>query len=330
VNPELEIGRYLTEVARFANCAPVAGALEYVGNDGTPMTLALLQGYVANQGDGWTYTVAYLERFFENNRMAAEPVDADAHGAYLALVRTLGQRTAELHRAFALQSGDPAFEPEPVTSDDLMKFKRSVREEAVATLKFLERQIGQLVLTSRQQAQVLLDGQKQLLARIDGCAMPTGPTLKTRYHGDFHLGQVLLTKNDFLIIDFEGEPARPLTERTVKYSPLRDVAGMLRSFNYARWTALRKVMQAPEDGARLAPLATTWEPLVRGAFLEAYDEATRGSDLYTSFEEVQGLLQLFELEKALYELRYEINNRPGWARIPLEGILALTGLLQAG
>jgi len=330
VNPELEIGRYLTEVARFANCAPVAGALEYVGNDGTPMTLALLQGYVNNQGDGWNYTVAYLERFFDSHRAAVDSVAEDAHGVYLALVRTLGKRTAQLHLAFALKSGDPAFEPEPVTPDDLMEFKRSVREEALTTLKFLERQMGQLVLTSRQQGQVLLDGQKQLLARIDGCAMPAGHTLKTRYHGDYHLGQVLLTNNDFLIIDFEGEPARPLAERTRKYSPLRDVAGMLRSFNYARWTALRRVMQAPEDGARLAPLAATWEPQVRGAFLEAYDEATRDSDLYASFEEVQGLLQLFELEKALYELRYEINNRPGWARIPLEGILALAGLSGGG
>ncbi len=326
LNPELEVGRYLTEVARFEHCARVAGALEYVGNDGKLMTLALLQGYVSNQGDGWTYTVSYLERFFESQRTATEAVAEDVHGAYLALVRTLGQRTGQLHLAFALKSGDPAFEPEPVTADDLMAFKRSVHDEGQMTLKFLEQQIGQLVLTSRQQAQLLLDGQKQLFARIDGCAMPAGQTLKTRYHGDFHLGQVLLTKNDFLIIDFEGEPARPLSERTRKYSPLRDVAGMLRSFNYARWTALRQVMQAPEDGARLAPLAATWEPQVRSAFLEAYDEATRGSGLYASFEEMRGLLELFELEKALYELRYEINNRPGWARIPLEGILALAGL----
>jgi maltose alpha-D-glucosyltransferase/alpha-amylase len=131
-----------------------------------------------------------------------------------------------------------------------------------------------------------------------------------------------------MIIDFEGEPQRSLAERRQKTSGLRDVAGMLRSFNYARWTALRRVMHAPEDGARLAPLAATWEPQVRSAFLEAYDEAARGSGLYASFEEIQGLIQLFELEKALYELRYEINNRPGWARIPLEGILALAGLTR--
>jgi len=330
VNPELEVGRYLTEVVRFKNCAPVAGALEYVRSDGTAMTLALLQGYVKNQGDGWTYTIAYLERFFESHRTTPESVAPDVHGAYLALVRMLGTRTGELHRAFARESDDPAFQPEPVTPDDLMEFKRRVHKEANETLDVLKRQRGQLVLTSRQQAQVLLDRRQQLLARIESFAMPTRPTLKTRYHGDFHLGQVLLANNDFLITDFEGEPARPLEERTRKYSPLRDVAGMLRSFNYARWTALRRVTQAPEDGARLAPLAVTWEPQVRAVFLEAYDKATRGSGLYASFEEVQGLLQLFELEKALYDLRYEINNRPGWARIPLEGILALTGLLQAG
>jgi maltose alpha-D-glucosyltransferase/alpha-amylase len=329
VNPELEVGRYLTEVAKFPNCARVAGALEYVAKDGTQMTLALLQGYVSNQGDGWNYTVAYLERFFESHRAAADMVPEDAHGAYLSLVRTLGKRTAELHLAFAFRSGDPAFDPEPVTQEDLAEFKRSVHEEAASTLKFLERQMGQLVLTSRQQAQTLLDGQKRLFSRIDDCAMPASYALKTRYHGDYHLGQVLVASNDFIIIDFEGEPARPLAARTRKYSSLRDVAGMLRSFNYARWTALRRVMHAPEDGARLAPLAATWEPQVRGAFLEAYDEAARGSGLYASFEEIQGLIQLFELEKALYELRYEINNRPGWARIPLEGILALAGLSRA-
>jgi len=326
VNPELEVGRYLTEIAHFPNCARVAGAIEYVGKDGIAMTLALLQSYVFNQGDGWNFTVSYLERFFESHRAAADAVPDDAHGAYVSLVRTLGKRTGELHLAFAMKSGDPAFEPEAATQEDLSEFKRSVREEALATFKFLERQMGQLVLTSRQQAQILLDGQKQLLARIDDCAMPHGVTLKTRYHGDYHLGQVLVASNDFIVIDFEGEPARALSERTRKYSPLRDVAGMLRSFNYARWTALRSVMHAPEDGARLAPLAATWEPQVRSAFLEAYDEATRGRGLYPSFEAVQGLLQLFELEKALYELRYEINNRPGWARIPLEGILALAGL----
>jgi maltose alpha-D-glucosyltransferase/alpha-amylase len=329
VNPELQVGRYLTEVANFPNCARVAGALEYVAKDGASMTLALLQGYVSNQGDGWNYTVAYLERFFESHRAATDTMAEDAHGAYLSLVRTLGKRTAELHLAFAFKSGDPAFDPEPVTAEDLADFRRAVHEEAAATLKFLERQMGQLVLTSRQQAQMLLDGQKRLFARIDDCAMPARYTLKTRYHGDYHLGQVLVSSNDFIIIDFEGEPARPLAERTRKYSPLRDVAGMLRSFNYARWTALRRVMHAPEDGARLAPLAATWEPQVRSAFLEAYDEAARGSGLYASFEEIQGLLQLFELEKALYELRYEINNRPGWARIPLEGILALAGLTRA-
>jgi len=147
--------------------------------------------------------------------------------------------------------------------------------------------------------------------------------LKARYHGDYHLGQVLLDKLDFIITDFEGEPARGIEERRAKHSPLKDVAGMLRSFNYARWTALRQALEGHGDYARLAPHAEAWETGARSAFLGAYDMAVRDCGLYASFDEVRELLRLFELEKALYELRYEINNRPDWASIPLQGILAL-------
>ncbi|MDH5222330.1 MAG: alpha-amylase, partial [Betaproteobacteria bacterium] len=144
-----------------------------------------------------------------------------------------------------------------------------------------------------------------------------------RYHGDYHLGQVLLQKLDFVITDFEGEPARSFDERRAKHSPLRDVAGMLRSFDYARWTALRQALEGHADYERLAPHAADWVARVRRAFLGAYDEAARGSGLYASFDDLHELLELFELEKALYELRYELNNRPGWVGIPLTGILAL-------
>jgi len=150
--------------------------------------------------------------------------------------------------------------------------------------------------------------------------------LKTRYHGDYHLGQVLLSKNDFVIIDFEGEPTRPVAERRAKQSPLRDVAGMLRSFNYARWTAWRHAVQSNEDTGRVEPLVADWERQVRREFLEAYDVASGGSGLYASFEAARGLLDLFEMEKALYEVRYELANRPGWVGIPLQGILSLAGL----
>ena len=163
------------------------------------------------------------------------------------------------------------------------------------------------------------------------CGRGGGATLKTRYHGDYHLGQVLLSKNDFLITDFEGEPARALEERRAKHCALRDVAGMLRSFSYARWTVAMHANSMDHAGdGRLDALLVQWERDTRRVFLQAYEQAVSGSGLYGSFPAARGLLELFELEKALYELRYEINNRPGWVRIPLQGILALAGGGLAG
>ena len=225
INPELEVGRFLTDVAHFPNCVPVAGAIEYTGADGTPMTLALLQAYVANQGDGWTYTQEYLDRFLEAQRGAAEPPPADSHGAYLSLVHTLGTRTAELHRALSQRTGDPAFDPEPVVADDLARWKQRVRDEAATTFELLERRRSQFPAPARDEMQLLLERRHKLLARIDACPPPRAGAAKIRYHGDYHLGQALLDKNDFVIIDFEGEPARSFAERRVKHSPLRDEIG---------------------------------------------------------------------------------------------------------
>jgi maltose alpha-D-glucosyltransferase/alpha-amylase len=322
VNPEFEVGRHLTEKLRFPNCVPVAGAVEYTAADGTQMTLALLQAYVSNQGDGWNHTVETLERFLEERRAAPPP--PDAHGVYLSLVQTLGARTGELHRAFCTPTGEAAFDPEPAGEADLERWKDAVRAEAAATLELLADRRGQMTSPARDDAAELIARHKKLLAHIDRVVLPRGATLKSRYHGDYHLGQVLLNRLDFLIIDFEGEPARSFEERRMKHSPLKDVAGMLRSFNYARWTALRQALEGHADYERLAPHAEDWEARVRRAFLGAYEEATRGSGLYGEFREVENLLELFELEKALYELRYELNNRPGWVGIPLAGILALS------
>jgi maltose alpha-D-glucosyltransferase/alpha-amylase len=322
VNPEFEIGRHLTETLRFAHCVPVAGAVEYVAADGTLRTLALLEAYLPNQGDGWNHTVETLERFLEERRGAPPP--ADAHGVYLSLVHTLGTRTGELHRAFCTRTGDPAFDPEPVGEADLERWKDAVRAEAAATLELLAARRGQMTAPARDDAAALIERHRKLLEHIDRVALPGAPTLKSRYHGDYHLGQVLLNKLDFIITDFEGEPARSFAERRAKHSPLKDVAGMLRSFNYARWTALRQALEGHADYERLAPHAEDWEQRVRRAFLGAYEEAVRGSGLYGDFGGVQELLELFELEKALYELRYELHNRPGWVGIPLTGILALS------
>lgn len=325
-HPELEIGRFLTEVAKFPNTVPVAGAVEYQASDGSNMTLALLQGYVENQGDCWSYTLDYLGRFLEECRAAGVPPGpaAQAHGAYLVLMRTLGQRTGELHNALGTATGDPAFDPEPATTTDFAAWTQQVQAEATATLDLLERRQAGLAETVRETAQTLLARRNALAERLQACISGQVKAVKTRYHGDYHLGQVLLTQNDFVFIDFEGEPARPLAERRHKHSPLRDVAGMLRSFNYAAHAALAHVgAERPEDLARFEPLVRDWETEVGRVFLAAYDEAVRSSGLFATHASLRGLLDLFLLEKALYEVRYELDHRPDWVVIPLRGILAL-------
>ena len=323
LNPELEMGRFLTEVAKFPNCVPVAGALEYVGADGSMSTLALLQAYLVNESDGWDYTVDYLERFLEERGTVAEPLPPDAHGGFLALMQTLGTRTAELHLALGGHTGDAAFDPEVFTASDLAEWKHRVLEEVSATLTALEQHRDEFSAAVGAETCSLVKDRDRLIGRIEDCPAPQGRTLKTRYHGDYHLGQVLLSNHDFVIIDFEGEPSRPLAERRIKQSPLRDVASMLRSFDYARWTAVRHAAEGGKDLAVLEPLATQWEREVRRTFLAAYEEGTRGSELYADFSEMRDLLDLAELQKALYELRYELGNRPDWVTIPLRGILTL-------
>jgi maltose alpha-D-glucosyltransferase/alpha-amylase len=312
VNPEYEVGRFLTEVARFPHCVPLAGSIEYVSKKGgEPATLALLQGYVPNQGDGWSYTLGYLDRFLEERRSVASDSSAEnPHGVYLTLMQALATRTAELHRAFAMRSGDPAFEPEPLTARDFEAWKDRVKKEAEQTFALLKEPIEALSL-------------EDVLSRIDACPAPAGPTLRTRHHGDYHLGQVLLASNDFVIIDFEGEPNRPLEESRRKHSPLRDVAGMLRSFDYAKWSALKRAVETDPGLDKLFHELEAWEKEVRAAFLSAYEQAAAGSGLFSSFADVRGLLDLAELEKALYELRYEIGNRPQWMHIPARGLLSI-------
>jgi maltose alpha-D-glucosyltransferase/alpha-amylase len=323
ITPELEIGRFLTEVARFSNSVPLVGHVDHVAADGTVTTLALLQAYVSNQGDGWTYTLNYLGRYLET-RPEEEPVPAaDTHGAYLALVKVLGTRTAELHRAFQVSSGDPAFEPEPATAQDYAAWKARVRDDARATFQLLERRLPDLTGPAAEAAQGLAARAAEVMESIESAVLPRGAMLRTRHHGDYHLGQVLLHQNDFVIIDFEGEPERPLPERRHKHSPLRDVAGMLRSFDYAQWAALRAAAKSVEEYTRLLPLAAAWQAEARRVFLSAYSAGTLDTGLYGSYEDAAGLLRLFELEKALYELRYEINNRPDWIHAPLAGIRAL-------
>jgi maltose alpha-D-glucosyltransferase/alpha-amylase len=323
MNPELEMGLYLTEVVRYANCAPLAGVLEYIANDGETRLLAMLQAYVPNQGDGWTYSLNYLRRHLEQYRTkpASDSLPDNEHEAYLALIRMLALRTAELHRLLGRHTKDPAFSPRALTRKDIDNYRQRALQEAQNALDLLTSSSEQLPVPDRVRAQAVLALRKRLMARIEGCATEASQGLQIRIHGDYHLGQVLVTRNDFIIIDFEGEPGRSLEERRAKHSPLRDVAGMLRSFSYVQQSALLSIGHTETESARLVPLAREWEIQVREAFLSAYDDAARGSGLYTSLDPVRGLLGLFELEKSFYELRYELGNRPGWASIPLIGIL---------
>jgi maltose alpha-D-glucosyltransferase/alpha-amylase len=321
-NPEVEIGRFLTEVAHFPNCVPVAGTLEHVGKDGTTTALALLQAFVANEGDGWDWAVDYLERFLESLRTGGEPAP-DAHGGFLSLVHTLGVRTAELHAALARRTGDPAFDPEPFRAADLDRWKRTVRADLEAALESLAARLRELPPPVQPAAAALLEARARLAAAVDAAPLPRGDALKTRYHGDFHLAQVLRAKNDFVIIDFEGEPGRTLEERRAKHLPLRDVAGMLRSLDYARWTALRNVAHDDEALRRFEPAAEVWAGQAQRAFLDGYAEALHGTESLAAYTQAQPLLSLAQIHKALYELRYELGNRPGWVGVPVAGLLAL-------
>ncbi len=325
VNPELEMGRFLTDVSPFDHVVPLAGALEYEDATGAVATLALLQGYVANQGDAWNYTVDTLRWLLED--CALRPGEdtrtplAPVYGEYLSRMRTLGQRTGELHCALAKTTGDPAFDPEPITPEDPPAWNRKVCADAAQTLERLARQQAHLPKAVQIQAEQLLAVRENALARIQALQPVTVAGLKTRYHGDYHLGQVLVAKNDFILVDFEGDPGRTLEERRQKHSPLRDVAGMLRSFNYAAWTALYQATnEQSATVAQLEPFARKWENQTREAFLAGYIEAVQGCPVYPQDPTAaQTLLDLFVLEKAFYELRYELANRPDWVPVPLGG-----------
>ena len=303
----------------------MAGVLEYVASDGEPRLLAMLQAYVANQGDGWTFSLEYLRRHLEQYRTtpASDALPANAHEGVSAADPGLGQRTAELHRRWRDPPRMPRFRRcrSPATTSTTIA---SVPWKRPATRSICwQRSRDSVPAADRERAGAVLAQRDRIAERIEACAADTPQGMKIRIHGDYHLGQVLVTRNDFVIIDFEGEPGHSLEQRRAKHSPLRDVAGMLRSFGYVQQSALRKRRAQRGRGGEIgAAGASLGARGTRTAFLAAYDAAARGAALYESrCNPGSGLLGLFELEKALYELRYELGNRPSWAGIPLQGIL---------
>jgi maltose alpha-D-glucosyltransferase / alpha-amylase len=350
INLDLEIGTFLSEHAHFANVPPVAGSLEYHDAQGKHATLGILQGFVANQGDAWQFTLAAVSEAFRTSKSAADdathlppaqtnplstyrnelPAAArDWLGAYLADVDLLAKRTAEMHAALASDSADRAFAPEPFSHSYQSVFEQSCLESLANVFSVLRQRIPELPPGLKASAQNLADREVEVAHVFHDRLGQRIDAMRTRIHGDYHLGQVLYTGTDFIIIDFEGEPARPLAERRIKRSPMQDVAGMLRSFHYAAFAGLL----APAEGRsisadelrELAPVAESWHVWVASRFLKAYfDNAGAASALALGKrQDAIDLLRMHLLEKAIYELGYELNNRPTWVGIPLDGISKL-------
>jgi len=328
-HPEIEVGRFLTEVADYRNTPPLLGVVEHVPADGEATSLAVLQGFVVNQGDGWAYTLDYLERSLEGAHLRVEggdmPPVGDYHAAYLAQAETLGRRTAELHRALATETSDRAFKAQPIGQSDLKAWRRSTRKLASSAFRAVKAARRRLGPESEAAADALLERRAECLRRIDQLTGRRVRAAKTRIHGDYHLGQVIVVKDDFYVLDFEGEPARSLAERRAKTSPAKDVAGMLRSFDYAAWVTVHGLAgRIPGNGSQLRALARDWCAAASAAFLRSYRETIAGCPSWPGdAREGRRLLELFMLEKAFYEIGYESSNRPDWLEIPIQGVLAI-------
>jgi maltose alpha-D-glucosyltransferase/alpha-amylase len=331
INPDIEIGRFLTEKTSFTSVPALAGLLEYRSRDGKQMAQGMLQAFVANEGDAWSFTQRSLAEFYdilgtvkiESAGSAGMPTSLHVVVApYLDAAELLGRRTAEMHLALASERTDPAFIPEPFTADFQRALEQSISGLTNRVFTQLQDSIPSRPPDQRAGAAQLASMRDEIARRIHTSLRMPIEAMRTRIHGDYHLGQVLRTSSDFVIIDFEGEPARPISERRIKRSPLQDVAGMLRSFHYAAFAPLLGDSKAfPNDVPRLSGWAEAWTRWVSERFLSGYFE-TAGSAPYLpqSADETKTILELHLLEKAVYELGYELNNRPAWLAIPLQGI----------
>ena len=349
-NPDVEIGRFLTQVANFPHIPPLMGELTMVLPGGKKTTIAMLQSLVDNQGDGWQWFLHQLADFFpavaalpapshaaapsflSDAQQGDSPASEAARTAFDAAA-LLGRRTAQLHLALATSTLDPAFAAEPFTPEDLVGDAHRIEAQIASGLQALRARLSTLDDATADRAALLLSRRLELNARAQAVTALPAAGQRIRIHGDYHLGQTLRTPSgqpsdagDFVLIDFEGEPARPLAERRQKQSPLKDVAGMIRSFSYAAHAALEQFLTAhPTSAADTAPLqawARHWQNHASTEFLRAYrDTIAANPSLLPSPQQCDALLAAYLLEKALYELLYELNNRPAWLHIPLAGIL---------
>jgi maltose alpha-D-glucosyltransferase/alpha-amylase len=355
-NPDVEIGRFLTEVAGFHRMPPFLGEITMIPASGDKTTVAMLQRLVANQGDGWQWFLAQLAGFFPSvaalpaphefpapsflNKGEPHRESQDHAGPSLEAAALLGRRTAEMHLALAVPTSNPAFAAEPFTPEDLVRDARRIDAQITSALEALKIKLSTLKDLIADDAGLLLSRRIDVFTRANAITASTAGGQRIRIHGDYHLGQTLrigsssaepgTEPGDFVVIDFEGEPTRPLAERRQKQSPLKDVAGMIRSLSYAAHSGLDQFLTANPDFANtsssnnLADWALFWQNATSTEFLRAYREAIAANPaLLPSAQQSQALLDAYLLEKALYELLYELNNRPAWLHIPLSGILNL-------
>jgi maltose alpha-D-glucosyltransferase/alpha-amylase len=346
-NPDLEVGRFLTEEAHFPHAPPLAGSLEYHRKNRRTSTLAVLHGLVPNAVDAWRYTLDTLDPYFQRALahptvqvppipltrplFLNEPVPAlvqETVGPYLSSAHLLGERTAQLHLALASDQNDPEFRPEPFSLMYQTSVYHAMRSSTAQTMDALRARLDILPESVRREAEAVLASEDNIIARFQPLRSIKFSGWRIRCHGDYHLGQVLYTGRDFVIIDFEGETRRPLSERRLKRSPLRDVAGMVRSFDYAaNFSVVRQASTAVDPGQvpLLERWAKFWSVWVTAVFVTSYlNTAKQASLLPDSQRELAILLNAYLLDRAVSEIGYELDNRPDWVRVPIRGILHLT------
>ena len=325
-NPDVEIGRFLTTRTSFHGTPSLLGTIRLEGENGTSVA-GILQHFVKGSGDAWAHALASARQDM------AHPEDAEPGTAFADEARELGRVTRELHDALASDASDPGFAPQPARPEDVRRWAAAARTSIDDGLTLLEHRMSSAALPAEAAAaaRVLIRRRAEfpgLVEEIEAEVREDAGAL-IRHHGDYHLGQVLRTpEGQFMIIDFEGEPARPMSERRARHCPLRDVSGMLRSFAYAAATAAIDAMKLGTGVPRgvVEIRAGRWQRDVRKAFLGGYlaSASTTPRFLPARRAAVSSLIALFEIEKVFYELKYELNNRPDWVWIPLRGIARLT------
>ncbi|TDE15355.1 maltose alpha-D-glucosyltransferase [Dyadobacter psychrotolerans] len=346
INPDMEITHFLTHEAKFKNIPGFVGAIEWKYNKDS-MVLGMMQELVGNSTDAWANMLDRLDSFNEKILLGADiPLPTELRGsltdpvgyedvpeAFKDLiditvaeqVRLLGRRTGEMHMALASSNGNPDFEPEEFSLHYQRSIFSSLQSLVRVAFQSLGRNVKKLPDAVKQEAEEILAMKDQILTKMKKIHSRKIDAYKIRIHGDYHLGQVLFTGKDFIILDFEGEPALSYSERRLKRSALRDVTGMLRSLHYAAYGSLFLDNQIrPEDINKLLPYVEQWYHYMSGFFMKSYLETVKDTMIIPqNKEDLEVLVQTFLLQKAVYELNYELNNRPGWVMVPLRGIKAI-------